>query len=51
MVIVGFVPVFTCIFLVEYGDRDFKKFKGAGGGGIHQDFLKIDFLVVSDREE
>ena len=25
------------------------KFKGAGG--LHQDFLEIDFLVVSDREE
>ena len=25
--------------------------KGAGGGGLHQDFLEIDFLVVSDREE
>ena len=24
--------------------------KGAGGG-LHQDFLEIDFLVVSDREE
>ena len=31
------------------------QFKGAGGGGggggLHQDFLEIDFLVVSDREE
>ena len=35
--------------------------KGAGGGGgggggggragLHQDFLEMDFLVVSDREE
>ena len=28
--------------------------KGAGGGGgwgLHQDFLEIGFLVVSDREE
>ena len=26
--------------------------KGAGGpGGLHQDFLEIDFLVVSDRGE
>ena len=24
--------------------------KGAGGG-LHQDFLELDFLVVSDREE
>ena len=24
---------------------------GGGGGGLHQDFLEIDFLVVSDREE
>ena len=24
--------------------------KGAGGG-LHQDFLEIDFLVVSDRGE
>ena len=23
---------------------------GGGGGGLHQDFLEIDFLVVSDRE-
>ena len=22
-----------------------------GPGGLHRDFLKIDFLVVSDREE
>ena len=22
-----------------------------GAGGLHQDFLEIDFLVVSDREE
>ena len=22
-----------------------------GGGGLHQDFLEIDFLVVSDRGE
>ena len=22
-----------------------------GGGGLHQDFLEIDFLVVSDRDE
>ena len=25
--------------------------KGAGGGGLHQDFLEIDFLVVSNRDE
>ena len=25
--------------------------KGAGGGGLHKDFLEIDFLVVSDRGE
>ena len=25
--------------------------RGPGGGGLHQDFLEIDFLVVSDREE
>ena len=24
---------------------------GGGGGVLHQDFLEIDFLVVSDREE
>ena len=24
---------------------------GGGGGGLHQDFLDIDFLVVSDRDE
>ena len=24
---------------------------GGGGGGLHQDFLEIEFLVVSDREE
>ena len=24
---------------------------GGGGRGLHQDFLEIDFLVVSDREE
>ena len=24
---------------------------GGGGGGLHHDFLEIDFLVVSDREE
>ena len=24
---------------------------GGGGGGLHQDFLEIDFLVVSDRDE
>ena len=24
---------------------------GGGGGGLHQDFLEIDFLVVSDIEE
>ena len=24
---------------------------GGGGEGLHQDFLEIDFLVVSDREE
>ena len=24
---------------------------GGGGGGLYQDFLEIDFLVVSDREE
>ena len=28
-----------------------KNFMGAGVGGLHQDFLEIDFLVVSDREE
>ena len=29
------------------------KFVGGlrGPGGLHQDFLEIDFLVVSDREE
>ena len=25
--------------------------KVKGAGGLHQDFLEIDFLVVSDREE
>ena len=30
---------------------DLKAIKGAGGGLHHQDFLEIDFLVVSDREE
>ena len=25
--------------------------RGPGVGGLHQDFLEIDFLVVSDREE
>ena len=24
---------------------------GGGGGGLHKNFLEIDFLVVSDREE
>ena len=24
---------------------------GGGGGGLYQDFLEIDLLVVSDREE
>ena len=26
-------------------------FKGAGGGGLHENFSEIDFLIVSDRGE
>ena len=25
--------------------------KGPGGGGLHQNYLEIDFIVVSDRGE
>ena len=41
-----------CIKLYDY-HNDIKGAggEGGGGGGLHQDFLEIDFLVVSDREE
>ena len=44
---------FKKIYLFSFLDVNIHTiFKGAGGGGgLHQDFLEIDFLVVSDREE
>ena len=46
-------PKFFCCYCCWpwYHEIICKSLKGAGGGGLHQDFLEIDFLVVSDRNE
>ena len=36
---------------IVYHSHSLLRGGGGGGGGLHQDFLEIDFLVVSDREE
>ena len=50
-VLIYFLHVFTCILLGPIALLGLSVLKGAGQGGLHQDFLKIDFLVVSDRGE
>ena len=41
----------TCLFSYLSESLSVPPLRGPGGGGLHQDFLEIEYLVVSDREE